>query len=439
MQDNFDVNGDTELLTAYLDNELEPQERAALERRLVDDEQLRLELRSLRKAWELLDALPEITVSRDFTTTTMRMIAKVIAEEPLEKSTTRWSFFNFADRLSSGMLHTAVAVPLFLTLIAGGALAGYYGRKSAEKEQLNSMAAAAVLPTLKYFPDMEVAIALKDFPMLDLLAQTELSRSTLPVPPAKVENLTAWLDRLDPKDKELLRVREEDFKRQSEQDRSKYMSTWRTCAGRDDCASLQKTATLFAALLQTMESGKRAVWVELPKDEKVARLKEAAYYKIALWYADSLDPADSRAINDWFETELLPLLGEPREVWGWLIYRGSFDDLRLKNHEKLIELLIPTLTPKAREMIRGVSNRDRGVVLLKWIFYAEGVGNTIRTRSTDELIDVYLTMPDDVPREIVDLKDSGSAEWLLSRRYRDKKMIERNRKNDIVPKRRDNK
>ncbi len=66
MREDVDVNSDTELLTAYLDNELDAAERAALERRLITDEALRLELRELRRAWDLLDAWPEITVSRDF-------------------------------------------------------------------------------------------------------------------------------------------------------------------------------------------------------------------------------------------------------------------------------------------------------------------------------------------------------------------------------------
>lgn len=434
MQDNFNVNGDTELLTAYLDNELEPQERTALERRLVDDEELRLELRSLRKAWDLLDALPEITVSRDFTTTTMRMIARVIAEEP-QPAASRWSFFNLTERFSSGMLHTAVVVPLFVTLVAAGTVAGYFSRKSEEKEQLNRVAAAAVLPTLHYFPDMEVAIALKDFPMLGLLEQTELSRTTLPTPPTSVDKMPAWLERLDPKDKELLRLREDELNRLPVQDRAKYLATWKTCAARSDCDSLQASASLFAALVQSMESGKRALWRELPKEEKVDRLRELAYKKIALWYADNLDQSDAEAVNIWFERDLIPLLGEPHDVWGWLIYMGSLDDIRqIKNQEKLVGSLLPTLTPKAREMVQGVSSKDRGAVLLKWIFYAEGESKTVATRSVDELIDVYMGMGD-AQREMIDLRSSRSAERWLTEGYKWKRASERERKNENGTKR----
>lgn len=57
---------DLELLSAYLDDELAPAERAALERRLAADARLRAELEALRGVAARVRALPVLAAPRDF-------------------------------------------------------------------------------------------------------------------------------------------------------------------------------------------------------------------------------------------------------------------------------------------------------------------------------------------------------------------------------------
>ena len=63
-----------EELTAYLDGELPPSESNSLERRLVEDEFLRTRLAELRKAYDLLDELPDTPHNKSFTQTTIEMV-----------------------------------------------------------------------------------------------------------------------------------------------------------------------------------------------------------------------------------------------------------------------------------------------------------------------------------------------------------------------------
>ncbi len=248
------------------------------------------------------------------------------------------------------MLHTAVIIPLFLALVGGGIFAGFVSQANKRETYYREIATAAVLPTLKSFPDQSITLALMDFPMLDLLAQTDLSKNTLPSPPPEVEKLTEWLSRLDARDKELLRVRKEDFDRLQESERKEYVESWVHCCSHQECSSIQRTAAYFAALLQSMESGKRAKLQMLPKDEFVKRLKEEAYLKVSLWYADNLDQSDRRAINMWVERDLLPVVDNPNEVWRWLIWMGSLDQLPFRNHDEIIANLTPKLSPNAQKM-----------------------------------------------------------------------------------------
>lgn len=64
-----------EQLVAYLDGELESQERDELEKRLGSDGQLRLRLRTLQRGWEMLENLPQVAPSPNLLETTIRMAA----------------------------------------------------------------------------------------------------------------------------------------------------------------------------------------------------------------------------------------------------------------------------------------------------------------------------------------------------------------------------
>jgi anti-sigma factor RsiW len=69
-------HGETlDLLSAYLDNELDGQGRERVEQLLASDGAARQELSRLRQAWDLLDRLPRAEVGVSFTQTTVEMVA----------------------------------------------------------------------------------------------------------------------------------------------------------------------------------------------------------------------------------------------------------------------------------------------------------------------------------------------------------------------------
>ncbi|MEM9704256.1 MAG: hypothetical protein AAF907_17585, partial [Planctomycetota bacterium] len=67
-------------LVAYLDDELPPGRRAEIDDLLADNAVARKELDSLRKTWDLLEAIPKETANPSFTAATM---AAVTAERPV--------------------------------------------------------------------------------------------------------------------------------------------------------------------------------------------------------------------------------------------------------------------------------------------------------------------------------------------------------------------
>ena len=70
-----------EELTAYLDGELDADARAAVEKKLSDDESYRVRLQRMEDAWALLDALPRTEVDPSFTQSTVEMVALAAKED----------------------------------------------------------------------------------------------------------------------------------------------------------------------------------------------------------------------------------------------------------------------------------------------------------------------------------------------------------------------
>ncbi len=77
-----------EVLVAYLDGELPPEECRRVEERLGADADYRQQLRELDRAWEALDALPATRADDDFARTTMELVT-VAAEGELSQHTAR--------------------------------------------------------------------------------------------------------------------------------------------------------------------------------------------------------------------------------------------------------------------------------------------------------------------------------------------------------------
>ncbi len=80
--DHYAEDAELEELVAYLDGELESERATRVEERLATDPAYRTRLRELARTWEMLDHLPQSSVSEHFTETTVELVA-VQAEKDL--------------------------------------------------------------------------------------------------------------------------------------------------------------------------------------------------------------------------------------------------------------------------------------------------------------------------------------------------------------------
>ncbi len=75
MEDSSPITPDLRAnLVAYLDGELDEVATIEVEKNLSESEEIRLEVEALSKTWELLDALPPVQASSEFTERTLQSI-----------------------------------------------------------------------------------------------------------------------------------------------------------------------------------------------------------------------------------------------------------------------------------------------------------------------------------------------------------------------------
>ena len=97
-------------LNAYLDGEVDADERTRIEQALADDVRLQNDFQRLQRAWDLLDVLPRADVGTDFTQLTVEMIAHD-AERNIAVARKAVPRRNWIDRilLAGGIAVAAVA------------------------------------------------------------------------------------------------------------------------------------------------------------------------------------------------------------------------------------------------------------------------------------------------------------------------------------------
>ncbi|QDV69793.1 hypothetical protein Poly24_35100 [Rosistilla carotiformis] len=122
-----------EQLVAYLDGELEDDQRAALEERLMEDPDCKQRLRSLQQTFDMLDELPRTTVNADFARTTVEMIAISASQElDIVKQRRPWKL----TAASIGLLFTTA-----ITFLVGVVIVRGYQQEQ-KRELLEGLAVA---------------------------------------------------------------------------------------------------------------------------------------------------------------------------------------------------------------------------------------------------------------------------------------------------------
>ncbi|MEM9657354.1 MAG: hypothetical protein AAF961_03245, partial [Planctomycetota bacterium] len=107
-----------EEIVAYLDGELSAEQSARVERRMAADDDYRLELQGVDRAWAALDELPRATVDDRFLRTTVEIVVQA-AQQEVDQKTVAMPKLRRKRRISAAVLAiTAAAVGFLLFRLA---------------------------------------------------------------------------------------------------------------------------------------------------------------------------------------------------------------------------------------------------------------------------------------------------------------------------------
>ena len=397
-----DLESVDEQLTAYLDGELSAEEASRIENRLVDDEGLRVRLAELRKAYDLLDELPETPHNQRFTRSTLELVIKDLSVTQSHVVNSIVKPTNKADWWA--LPHVLILVGLFLVT---GIASGFGLRWLKTNQELRDLGLIAGLPGMSGINELSIAIKLSEQKAaIDILKNQNRDR-LVPAVPKSIAERKAWIENLTPLQIGKLANRREALDKLDRDTYARLSSIESQIENRPDSEQIQETIHVIGLVIDSFSSADRSDLDVLNQDQKTAYLKEKLCFAAARVYATQISPEDAKALDEWnnkfFRPALLEELQPTRSfetkdllstLWSRRLLERGF---QMENQSDLVASLAQSLSDTGRSLLEGVSKNDQLKVLSSWL-------DPSRTSSTQMLIEAYDKMDRDF-RERLDLAD----------------------------------
>tara|TARA_R110002049_G_scaffold47902_3_gene138500 strand:- start:6558 stop:8009 length:1452 start_codon:yes stop_codon:yes gene_type:complete len=266
ISDDRPLDPDDELLVAYLDGELDGEERSSVEQRLMDDNELRSRLRALQTGWDWLDDLPEVEPSEKLVESTLELVVADL-DKPEAKPGKSWM------PAAKWPIAIATACVLSASVVwAGISLT----RERAYKNQLRDLEIAENLDAYAIGGNLQLMRALASNPNWDEMVasaravgnlQVDLDTSVAKVPLREREDA---IREMSVESRTQLASRWDRFKRLSEKDLQRVLQTAAEVAVQPDPDSLIKTMQTYSVWQEILPRDLRE---DLQTDDVIARKK----------------------------------------------------------------------------------------------------------------------------------------------------------------------
>ncbi|MEQ1824650.1 MAG: hypothetical protein ABL921_01845 [Pirellula sp.] len=357
-----DLQPEDEQLTAYLDGELSAEAASTLENRLVEEEELRLRLAELRRTYELLDELPETPHNQRFTKSTLELVVRELTSENTQATVA------IPAMPKSGEPASWWAWPrlgyLMGMLLATGICIGLGTRSAIFNREIRELGLAASMPGLSDVNELSIAESLlKEKTAIEVL-RTHYSDDLVPPIPVSYVQRRTWIEGMTPDQIDQVN-RGRQMLRKFPLDRYKRFAAIESqIEARPDSQEIQEVIRLVGIVLDAELSYKRED-LDGSREKRAQFLREQIRYSAALAYSHHMPDSDQKAVEAWYEKELLPSIPE---LSAFRILRAyKYENFVLENHSELIELLVPTLSETARQLLEPLGKSDQmGILLLHW-------------------------------------------------------------------------
>jgi len=408
-----DVEAVDEQLTAYLDGELSAEEASSIENRLVTDETLRLRLVVLRKAYDLLDELPETPHNQRFTKSTLELVIKDLAST---QSIVRQPIVKPIPRAARP---TWWQWPRILVLIGMfflvGIASGLVVRFAKMNQEIRNLGLIANLPGMSDVNDLSIAVNLsKEKAAIEVL-RNQFRDKLLPPVPESIWTRKNWVESLGPLQIERLNRGRVVLGKLDQDTYKRFVAIESQIENRPDGKEIQDAIHVIGMVMDILPNSKRLDLDALNQTQRTQFLREQLCFSAAMAYATQISVEDAKALEAWSETSFIPALVQevpwrsydPKDPKDFLLsmwYRLNLrreNGLQLENQDELVEALLPRLSDTGRSLIEGIGKSDQLSVLLTWLVPA-------RPKSTQTLMDEYEKIGREF-RDRIDLSEPREA------------------------------
>jgi hypothetical protein len=359
-------------------------------------------LAELRKAYDLLDELPETPHNQRFTRSTLELVIK-------DLSVTQSHVVNSIVKPTKKADWWALPRVLILIglFVVTGIASGFVLRLLKTNQELRDLGLIAGLPGMSGINELSIAIKLSEQKAaIDILKSQNRDR-LVPAVPKSTSERKAWLENLTPLQIGKLANRREALDKLDRDTYARLSSIESQIENRPDSEQIQETIHVIGLVIDSFSSADRSDLDVLNQDQKTAYLKEKLCFAAARVYATQISPDDAKALDEWNNKFFRPALFEELQptrsfetkdllstLWSRRLLERGF---QMENQSELVASLAHSLSDTGRSLLEGVSKSDQLKVLSSWL-------DPSRTSSTQMLIEAYDKMDRDY-RERLDLAD----------------------------------
>jgi hypothetical protein len=406
-----DLDTVDEQLTAYLDGELTASEAASIEKQLVESEPLRLRLAELRRAYELLDELPETPHNQRFTRSTLELVVTDLTTSHAKNSQLQ---------LQTASKKNWWAFPRVLALVASflvvGGLAGLAIRAWRTQSEMSELGLVASMPGMSDVHELHIAVKLsEEKEALGVLRKLHNDR-LIPAIPESVWNRKTWVKSLTPLQIERMNTSRESIRKLDKETYARFAAIESQIEHRPDSQTIQETVHIVGLVMDRLSRSKRMDLDGLTSEQRLASLREHLNLAAAMAYAAHLSNEDAKALEEWDEKVFRPaLLQELRpnqtldtkDLLNILLFRRRLESgFQLDNQNELIDELATKLSVTGKTLIEGIHRTDQLRVLYAWLL-------PDRINSTQGIIDAYEKRLSPEVRDSLDLADPEQSKRMV--------------------------
>jgi hypothetical protein len=373
-----------EVITAYLDGELEAEEAQAVEDQLSRDASFREDLQSLQKIWDMLDDLPRSEADADFAASTVEMVAVTASDETSPNSHGRLRSVLQTGGIIAGAILTACLVGFLITAGLAAVLRSAGAISDPDDELLRD------LPVLV---NLDKYMLIEDIGFLRKLNILPRSPQPQPAAPADldgslvidepIDQRQQRIEAMSPSEKKKLALNQQRFAELDEPHKQRLRQLHRAIAEDEQRDELVQTMDRYYHWYKQLPPQHRLALSGRPADERLAYMQE-------LRAEQKKEQERQRMAHDF------------RALMGWL------DDQATKRADELTRDLP---SQRRQEILRGPEPiRRRRLAMHLWQTWHNGVSPQDPPMSEEDLAALKQQISPQT-REAMEAQDDVQSAW----------------------------